>query len=132
MGDRRQAMGREGMEEPTQSEMGRETSDPNTPVTLVVAVVGAILLVVVVVLLEAYFLRAEHEENARKVVAVAPEELAQARAAQLALLHSYRWVDEKQGIAAIPIERAIELVAAEQGTHPGSGGKSAAATRPAR
>ncbi len=98
--------------------------DPNTPVTLTVAVVTAILLVVIVVLLEAYFFSAEKEENQRKVVAVTPEELAQARADQLGLLHSYRWIDEKQGVVGIPIERAMELVVAEHGA-------AAAATQPA-
>jgi hypothetical protein len=106
------------MDEANQGVTGRETSDPNAPVTLVVAMVGAILLVVTVVLLQAYFFRAESEENQRKVVAVVPEELAQARADQIGLLHSYRWIDEKQGVVGIPVERAMELVAAEQGMLP--------------
>ncbi len=33
------------------------------------------------------------------------------RAAEEAQLHSYRWVDREAGIAAIPIERAMELLA---------------------
>jgi hypothetical protein len=92
--------------------------DPNTPVALAVAVVSAIVLVIIVVLLEAYFFAAEREERQRKVVAVAPEELSQVRADQLGLLHSYRWIDEKQGVVGIPIERAMELVVAEQGALP--------------
>ena len=102
------------MSDPNPTQAGRETSDPNAPVTLAVAIAGAILLVVIVVLLEAYFFHAESEENRRKVVAVVPEELAQARADQIGLLHSYRWIDEKQGVVGIPIERAMELIAAEQ------------------
>jgi len=27
-------------------------------------------------------------------------------------LHSYRWVDRESGVAAIPIERAMEILAA--------------------
>jgi hypothetical protein len=46
---------------------------------------------------------------------VTPEELAGARAEQLERLHTYRWVDEKAGTVAIPIERAMALVVAEQG-----------------
>jgi hypothetical protein len=34
------------------------------------------------------------------------------RAAEEAQLHSYRWVDQEAGIAAIPIERAMEILAA--------------------
>ena len=33
------------------------------------------------------------------------------RAAEEAQLHSYRWVDREAGIAAIPIKRAMELLA---------------------
>ncbi len=33
------------------------------------------------------------------------------RAAEEAQLHSYRWVDREAGIAAIPIERAMEILA---------------------
>ena len=33
------------------------------------------------------------------------------RAAEAAQLHSYRWVDRDAGIAAIPIERAMEILA---------------------
>jgi hypothetical protein len=103
------------MSDPDPTPAGRETGDPNAPVTLAVAIASAILLVVIVVLLEAYFFKAESEENQRKVVAVVPEELAQARADQIGLIHAYRWIDEKQGVVGIPIERAMELVVAEQG-----------------
>lgn len=93
----------------------RGTGDPDAAATAVIGIVAAILLVVLVVLLQALFYRAEQGENAVKVVAVVPEELARARAEQLETLHSYRWVDEKAGIVAIPIERAMSLVAAERG-----------------
>jgi hypothetical protein len=93
---------------------GEGIGDPNTPATVVVGVVFAILLVVCVVLLQAYFFGAERAEYRRKVVAVAPEELAQVRAEQLGMLNGYRWIDEKAGVAGIPIERAMELVVAER------------------
>ena len=102
------------MDEKTQTSGGEGIGDPSTAATVVVGVVGAILLVVCVVLLQAYFYRAEGNENRRKVVAVAPEELAQARAEQLGALNSYRWVDEKAGVVAVPVERAMELVVAER------------------
>jgi hypothetical protein len=40
------------------------------------------------------------------------QDLRQIRAAEMALLHSYGWVDRQAGIVRIPIERAIELLAA--------------------
>jgi hypothetical protein len=43
---------------------------------------------------------------------VRPEvDLATLRAKETARLHGYGWVDQSQGIAHIPIERAIEIVA---------------------
>ena len=102
------------MDERTHTSGSEGIGDPNTPATLVVGAVGAILLVICVVLLQAYFYRSEADEVRRKVVAVAPEELAQARAEQLGVLNSYRWIDEKAGVVGIPIDRAMELVVAER------------------
>jgi hypothetical protein len=42
---------------------------------------------------------------------VPEKDLAAMRAAEEARLHGYGWVDESQGIAHIPIERAIEILA---------------------
>jgi hypothetical protein len=43
---------------------------------------------------------------------VSPQhELQQMRAAEMAALHSYGWVDRPAGIVSIPIGRAIELLA---------------------
>lgn len=102
------------MDETTHTSGGEGIGDPSTSVTLVVGAVGAILLVTCVVLLQAYFNRSEAGEVRRKVIAVAPEELAQARAEQLEVLNSYRWIDEKAGVVGIPIDRAMELVVAER------------------
>jgi hypothetical protein len=120
------------MSDPIRTESREGIGDPNTPVALAVAVVSAIVLVLIVVLLEAYFFKSESDERERKVVAVAPEELSQLRADQLGLLHSYRWIDEKQGVVGIPIERAMELVVAEQGVLPQSASRVVATPRPAR
>jgi hypothetical protein len=40
------------------------------------------------------------------------QDLRQMRAAEMALLHSYGWVDRQAGIVRIPIERAIDILAA--------------------
>ena len=96
----------------------RETGEPNTPLTALIGVVFAIVLFALVVLLQAYFYRSEEGENVRKVVAVAPEELSQLRAQQLETLHSYRFVDPRAGVVAIPIDRAMELVVRDGGNSP--------------
>jgi hypothetical protein len=94
--------------------------------TVVIGVLSAVLLFALVVLLQAVFYWAERAENRRKVVAVAPEELAALRAAQQEQLHSYRWVDERAGVVAIPIERAMKLVVEEHArATSGAGGAQA-------
>jgi hypothetical protein len=93
----------------------REGGEPNAPLTALVGIVSAIVLFVVVVLLQAFFYRAEQEENVRKVVAVAPQELSQLRAQQQELLHSYKVVDQQKGVVAIPIDLAMKLVVQEAG-----------------
>jgi hypothetical protein len=91
----------------------RPQGDPDATLTAVVGVVGAVLIFVVVVGLVALYQRAENAELTRKQIAPAPAELESVRAEQLGQLHGYRWVDAKKGIAAIPIERAMDLVVRE-------------------
>lgn len=93
----------------------REGGEPNAPLTALVGIVFAILLFVVVVLLQAFFYQAEQQENVRKVVAVAPEQLSQLRAQQEELLHSYKLIDPQKGVVAIPIDLAMKLVVVEGG-----------------
>jgi hypothetical protein len=93
----------------------KEGGEPNAPLTALVGIVFAILLFVVVVLLQAFFYRAEQQENVRKVVAVAPQELSQLRAQQEELLHSYKVIDLQKGVVAIPIDLAMKLVVVEGG-----------------
>jgi len=93
-------------------------SEPDTSLTAVVGVVFAILLFIIVVLLQAYFYRQEAKEQVEKVVAVAPEELAQSRAEQQEALATYRWVDANRGVVTIPIERAMGLLVREGGRSP--------------
>jgi hypothetical protein len=96
----------------------RDRGEPNTPLAAVVGIVFAIVLFVVVVLLQAFFYHEQAQEDTRKVVAVAPEELSQLRAQQLAQLNSYRWVDEKAGVVAIPIAVAMEALVRDGGRSP--------------
>lgn len=88
----------------------RQTGEPNSSLTVVIGAVSVLLLVVAVVALQAYYHEAEEDEDARKVVAVGSDELAQARAQQLEQIHSYRWIDQKAGVASIPIDTAMEMV----------------------
>ncbi len=93
--------------------MQTEKVELNTPAVVMVGIVGAILFFAAIVFLQAYFARAERDEHRRTVVSQRSEEPATVQAAQEAQLHGYRWVDRTRGIAAIPIDRAMALVARE-------------------
>lgn len=87
--------------------------EPNTPLILVLGVIAAILTFLVVVLLQIYFAGAQKQEYERKMARPRAEAPAAALAEQAAVLTGYRWVDQRQGVVAIPIERAMELVLRE-------------------
>ena len=87
--------------------------DPNVGTTAVIGIIGAIVLFVAIVALQALFYSTEEGERARKVHGQANEELARAVAQQQEVLNGYRWIDQSAGTVAIPIDRAMEIVAAE-------------------
>ena len=55
----------------------------------------------------------ETEEIQRKVFDSVADEVTRSRADQLATINSYKWIDQEAGIAAIPIEVAMDKVVAE-------------------
>lgn len=85
--------------------------EPNVGLTAVIGIAGAALLFVIIVLLQAGFYHAEEQETLRKATAAGNEELLQLRSQHLEQLNGYRWIDQKAGIVAIPIDRAMELIA---------------------
>lgn len=87
--------------------------DPNVANSALIGIVSAILLFVIIVVLQAFFYRAEQGELERKVLTQPYEALQRLDAQQLEQLNSYGWVNEAEGTVRIPIERAMELVAAE-------------------
>jgi hypothetical protein len=87
--------------------------DPDVPASAIVGIIGAILLFAIIVALQALFYSMEEEELARKVYDQPYEELQELDADQLEQLNSYGWVSEADGVAHIPIERAMELVVEE-------------------
>jgi hypothetical protein len=87
--------------------------DPNVPISAVVGVISAVLLFVIIVGLQALFFSMERGELERKVINRSNEALDGLEADQLEQLNSYGWVSEPDGVAHIPIERAMELVVRE-------------------
>ncbi len=81
-----------------------------------ITTIGILLVVltfVLVLMVEGWFYQAQHEEYLRKVIEPRSEALGTVLAEQQEKLHSYRLLDQEAGKVAIPIERAMELVARE-------------------
>lgn len=87
----------------------KRNDDPNAGPTLAYGIVGAVLVFVMAVGLQALFYSEQRHELDRKVVSKAPEPLVRLAAEQQEKLHSYRWVDARAKVVAIPIDRAMEL-----------------------
>jgi hypothetical protein len=87
--------------------------DPNVAASAVVGIISAILLFVIIVVLQAFFYRAEQGELERKVYSQPYQALQQLDANQLELLNSYGWISESEGTVRVPIDRAMDLIAAE-------------------
>ncbi len=89
--------------------------DPKSSTVAVTGVVGAILLLAIVLAAQALFYNVQHRKDAENERAPRPAELVDLQSAQRARLDTYRWVNEKERIAAIPIDRAIELFVRDGG-----------------
>ena len=87
-----------------------EESEPDAFQIMFIGALGAILLVVSVFVVQGFYERRRHYEFERKIVAETPRDLKDAREQQLAKFQP-RWIDREHGIVALPIERAMELVA---------------------
>lgn len=101
----------------------RAEQDVSVRPIVLVGLAGALLVFVLIVVLEAWFYNLEDVQVYRKVIAASPEPLARAMADQQIQITSYRVIDPARNVIAIPIERAMEIVAREEA--------AAAATRPA-
>jgi len=87
--------------------------DPNVAASALVGIISAIGLFVIIVLLQTWFYRAEEDERYRKVYSQPYQELQKVDNDQLERLGSFGWISEGDGVAHIPIEQAMKLVAEE-------------------
>jgi len=90
-----------------------EGADPSGAWTGVIGITGAVLTLGIIVGLQALYNHVERDEMQRKVYDAVSDQLTRARADQLATINSYKWIDAEKGIAAIPIEVAMEKVVAD-------------------
>lgn len=85
--------------------------DPPSNTTVLVAIISTILLLAVVMTAVVIFQNVQYYEDQTKVYTGSPRELADLQFKQLATINESRWVSEKDGIVAIPIDDAIRLYA---------------------
>ncbi len=88
-------------------------SDVETPTIALVGFLGAIVIVAILFALQVVYYRAAAAQYRIKDVDPPIVELQQALTAQQAKLTQYRWIDQAKGVAAIPIDRAMEIVVRE-------------------
>ena len=84
--------------------------DPDPLVTATVGIAGTLLVIIVVVFVQGLYESVNRDEFERKVVEEVPAELRSLRAAQQTQLGATGWVDKQNGIVAIPIDKAMELL----------------------
>jgi hypothetical protein len=83
--------------------------DPKSSAVVATGIVGAILLLAIVLATQALFYNVQRLKDVENEHAPRPRELVDLQSAQRAQLDTYRWVNQKDGVAAIPIDRAIDL-----------------------
>jgi hypothetical protein len=88
-------------------------NDVNTPAIVMVGFISTLLIFASVILLQVMFYDMEAQQRYEKDVSQPFHELTSLVQKQQARLAEYRWVDEKKGVTAIPIDRAMELVVAD-------------------
>jgi hypothetical protein len=87
--------------------------DPPFSLTIVVFLIGSVVCLVILLFVQVLFFNVQRNEEQAKIYADKPRELAELQARQLGQISTYRYLDPKAGIVAIPIDRAIELYVAE-------------------
>ncbi len=95
--------------------------DVKTSAVALVGVLAAVLLLAIIILLQVVYYWTAARQVQRKEIDAPQLALREVVAAQQAKLAEYHWVDQKQGIVALPIDRAMDLVvrdlAAAEGRH---------------
>jgi hypothetical protein len=84
--------------------------DVNTPVIAAIGLLSVVLLVAFVLLLQVMYYRTSDQLDYENNTLQPPVELSSLLAEQQGKLASYAWVNSARGIAAVPIDRAMDLV----------------------
>ena len=102
----------------SQPETPQSQVEPDVTNVGLLSVIGAfigVVLLLIVVLMQAWFYSWKEEAAANRSIASDDPQTALGRAKieQEEQINSYRWVQREAGVRAIPIQRAMDLVAKE-------------------
>jgi hypothetical protein len=89
--------------------------DPGAWSVVFYGLVGGLVVVLAIFGLEVFYGSTAGAEDERKAAGPAAEKLQQELDEQRSPIESYHWIDEDNGVVALPIERAMELVVQEAG-----------------
>lgn len=89
-----------------------EEDRPQNMLIAAVTVVSCIVVIGMVVFVREFFLYSSNAELHSKVLGVQATALRELRASEQQKLNHYQWVNQKDGVVRIPVDRAIELTIA--------------------
>ena len=87
--------------------------DVKTSTVALAGLIGAIATFALILLLMVFYYQVDRQQTQIKQTAEPPAEWTSLKTAQEGKLDSYRWVDAKRKIVAIPIDLAMHLVTTE-------------------
>ncbi len=87
--------------------------DVKTSTIALAGMIGAIAVFALILLLMVIYYQVNNQQTQIKQMNQPPEEWTNLKTAQEGKLASYRWVDQKRQIVAIPIDLAMQPVTAE-------------------
>jgi hypothetical protein len=101
----------------------------NVPLVVTIGVVSGILLLVVVIGVQAWYQSEEQSEMAAKEKDFPNIALMDLKTTQAAAINTWRWIDQKKGVIAMPIEQAMQEMVRTQGNFPSTQPSSGEAQR---
>jgi hypothetical protein len=87
--------------------------DLNTPMIAIVGFLGALVTFIVIVAMQVLYFNVANRQDERKIINVATTESDSLVLEQEAKLTRYGWINREKKQAAVPIERAMDLVVRE-------------------
>ncbi len=92
---------------------GYEKSDVGVNKILIYGVIGIMAVIAIIIFVVDYYVATKERLIYETVLKPESKELRELRAREDAVLNSYKVIDSAAGIYQIPIDRAIQLMAAE-------------------